>query len=227
MQGAFLCIGYTIMYKNFLAQFNKAVLESGRDIEEIELIGVSKKKPPEDIKKVLSHGHFSFGENQIQEIERKWPDLKKLNSNIQLHFIGNIQSRKVGSIHENCEVIHSVDRMKVVNLFAEIEKLTKVRRKYFIQINTGSEPQKSGVMLSEANKFISECLDNSNLNILGLMCIPPLNEDPKEHFFTLAELAKRYNLSSLSMGMSNDYEIALECGATHIRIGTKIFGERD
>ena len=215
------------MYENFLAQFNKAVLEAGRDIEEIDLIAVSKKKPSEDIKKVFNHGHLSFGENQIQEIERKWPDLKKLNSNSLLHFIGNIQSRKVGSIHENCEFIHSIDRMKVVKLFAEIEKVKNVRRKYFIQINTGNEPQKSGVMLSESNKFITECLENYNLNILGLMCIPPINEDSRKHFLLLAELAKNFNLSSLSMGMSNDFETALECGATHIRVGTKIFGERN
>ena len=215
------------MYKNFLAQFNKAVLEAGRDIEEIELIGVSKKKPPEDIIKVYNQGHLSFGENQIQEIERKWPDLKKLNSNIQLHFIGNIQSRKVESIHENCEVIHSLDRMKVVKLFAEIEKLKNVRRKYFIQINTGNEIQKSGVMLAEANNFITECIDKYSLNIIGLMSIPPINEDPKTHFLTLSDIAKNFNLSSLSMGMSNDFEIALECGATHIRVGTKIFGERN
>ena len=215
------------MYENFLAQFNKAVLEAGRDIEEIELIGVSKKKPPEDIIKVFNQGHHSFGENQIQEIERKWPDLKKLNPNIKLHYIGNIQSRKVGSIHENCNVIHSIDRMKVVKLFAETEKLKDVRRKYFIQINTGNEPQKSGVMLSEANKFITECLESYNLNILGLMCIPPLNEDSKKHFLTLRDIAKNFKLSSLSMGMSNDFETALACGATHIRVGTKIFGERN
>ena len=196
------------MYKSFLEQFNDTALKAGRDIDEIELIAVSKKKPLEDIKKVFNQGHLSFGENQIQEIESKWPDFKR-------------------SIHENCDVIHSVDRMKVVKLFAEMENLKNVRRKYFIQINTGNEPQKSGVMLSEANKFITECLEIYNLNILGLMCIPPFNEDPKKHFLTLADMAKNFNLSSLSMGMSNDFETALECGATHIRIGTKIFGERN
>ena len=154
-------------------------------------------------------------------------DLKKVNSNINLHFIGSIQSRKVEQIYKNCEVIHSLDRIKVVKLFAEIEKLKNVRRQYFIQINTGNESQKSGVILSDANKFISECLESYNLNIVGLMCIPPLNEDPKEHFLMLADMAKNFNLSSLSMGMSNDFHIALECGATHIRIGTKIFGERN
>ena len=214
-------------YKNFKNNLEKTVQLANRNIEEIDLIAVSKKKPAEDIQSVIDDGHTSFGENQIQEIERKWPDLKKLNSDIQIHFIGNIQSRKVGSIHENCEVIHSIDRMKVVKLFAEIEKLNNVRRKYFIQINTGNEPQKSGVMLSEANKFITESIESYNLNIVGLMCIPPINEDPKRHFLTLADIAKNFNLSSLSMGMSNDFETALECGATHIRVGTKIFGERN
>ncbi len=215
------------MYKEFMSTFHKAVLAAGRDIEEINLIAVSKRKPIKAIDQVYKAGQLSFGENQIQEIERKWPDFKKENSNSQLHFIGNIQSRKVGSIHENCEVIHSLDRIKVVKLFAEIEKLKNVRRQYFIQINTGNESQKSGVILSDANKFISECLESYNLNIVGLMCIPPLNEDPKEHFLMLADMAKNFNLSSLSMGMSNDFHIALECGATHIRIGTKIFGERN
>ncbi len=215
------------MYKDFISIFHKSVLAAGRNVEEIDLIAVSKRKPIEDINNVYKAGQLSFGENQIQEIERKWPDFKKLNSNSQLHFIGNIQSRKVGSIHENCEVIHSIDRIKVVKLFAEIEKFKDVKRKYFIQVNTGNEPQKSGVILSDADKFITECLESYNLNIVGLMCIPPLNEDPKKHFLTLAEMAKNFSLSSLSMGMSNDFDIALECGATHIRIGTKIFGERN
>ena len=213
-------------YKNFLNNLKKSVQLANRNIEEIDLIAVSKKKPAQDIQSVIDDGHTSFGENQIQEIERKWPDLKKLNSNIQLHFIGNIQSRKVESIHQNCEVIHSIDRMKVLKLFAEIENLKNVRRKYFIQINTGNEPQKSGVMLSEANQFITESIKSYKLNIVGLMCIPPIVEDPKTHFLTLADMAKNYNLTSLSMGMSNDFEEALKCGATHIRIGTKIFGER-
>jgi pyridoxal phosphate enzyme (YggS family) len=214
-------------YKNFIDNLEKSVQRTNRNFSDIDLIAVSKKKPSSDIQSVIDEGHISFGENQIQEIERKWPDLKKLNTNIQLHFIGNIQSRKIKSIHENCEVIHSVDRMKVVKLFNEIENLNNVRRKYFIQINTGDEPQKSGVMLAEADAFISECLENYTLNIIGLMCIPPLNEDPKKHFLTLGVIAKNFNFSSLSMGMSNDFDVALECGATHIRIGTKIFGERN
>ena len=213
-------------YKNFIDDLEKSVQRTNRNFSDIDLIAVSKKKPSSDIQNVIDEGHISFGENQIQEIECKWTDLKKLNSNIQLHFIGNIQSRKIKSIHENCEVIHSLDRMKVVKLFNEIENFNNVRRKYFIQINTGDEPQKSGVMLTEADAFISECIENYSLNIIGLMCIPPLNDDPKKHFLTLGSLAKNFNFSSLSMGMSNDFDIALKCGATHIRIGTKIFGER-
>ena len=214
-------------YKNFLNKLDKSLQIAGRRSEDIALIAVSKKKPIPDIQSVIDEGHSLFGENQIQEIEKKWPELKKSNSNIELHFIGSIQSRKVDSIHEHCEVIHSLDRMKIVKLFSELETAKSKKRKYFIQINTGNEPQKSGVLLHEAGEFISDCLSNYNLNIIGLMCLPPINEDSREHFIKLRDLAKKFKLDFLSMGMSGDYQIALECGATHIRIGTHIFGERN
>ena len=214
-------------YKNFLNKLGNSLQIASRRIEDIELIAVSKKKSIIDIQSVIDEGHLLFGENQIQEIEKKWPELKKSNSNIELHFIGSIQSRKVESIHENCEVIHSLDRMKIVKLFSELETAKSKKRKYFIQINTGNEPQKSGVLLHEAGEFISDCVSNYNLNIIGLMCLPPINEDSREHFIKLRDLAKKFNLNCLSMGMSGDYQIALECGATHIRIGTHIFGERN
>ena len=213
-------------YKNFLNKLENSLQIAGRTSEDIELIAVSKKKPIPNIQSVIDEGHLLFGENQIQEIEKKWPELKKLNSNIELHFIGSIQSRKVVSIHENCEVIHSIDRKKLVRLFSELETAKSIRRKYFIQINTGNEPQKSGVLFHEAEEFISDCVSNHNLNIIGLMCLPPINEDSRKHFIKLRDLAKKFNLDCLSMGMSGDYQIALECGATHIRIGTHIFGER-
>ncbi len=214
-------------YKNFLTKLENSLQIAGRRSEDIELIAVSKKKPIPDIQSVIDEGHLLFGENQIQEIEKKWPELKKLNSNIELHFIGSIQSRKVESIHENCDVIHSIDRMKIVKLFSELETSKNIRRKYFIQINTGNEPQKSGVLYHAAEEFISDCVSNHNLNIIGLMCLPPINEDSRKHFIKLRDLAKKFNLDCLSMGMSGDYQIALECGATHIRIGTHIFGERN
>ena len=213
-------------YKNFLSSLEVSLRSANRNSQDIELIAVSKKKSAIDIQKVIDEGHLSFGENQIQEIESKWPELKNLNSNINLHFIGSIQSRKVEQIHKYCEVIHSIDRKKIVKKFAELEASGDIKRKYFIQINTGNESQKSGVLFDEADEFISDCKSNYNLNIVGLMCLPPINEDPRNHFLKLADLAKKFNLNYLSMGMSGDYQVALECGATHIRIGTHIFGER-
>ena len=213
-------------YKNFLSSLEISLRSANRDSHDIELIAVSKKKSAIEIQKVIDEGHLSFGENQIQEIESKWPDLKKINSNINLHFIGSIQSRKVEQIHKHCEVIHSIDRKKIVKKFAELEVSGDIKRKYFIQINTGNELQKSGVLFNEADEFISDCKSNYNLNIVGLMCLPPIDEDPRNHFSKLADLAKKFNLNFLSMGMSGDYQVALECGATHIRIGTHIFGER-
>ena len=213
-------------YKNFLSSLEASLKNANRNSQDVELIAVSKKKSVTDIQEVIDEGHLSFGENQIQEIESKWPDLKKLNSNINLHFIGSIQSRKVEQIHKHCEVIHSIDRKKIVKKFAELEASVDVKRKYFIQINTGNELQKSGVLFDEADEFVSDCKSSYNLNIVGLMCLPPIDEDPRNHFSKLADLAKKFNLNCLSMGMSGDYQVALECGATHIRIGTHIFGER-
>ena len=213
-------------YKNFLSKLEVSLRSANRNSQDVELIAVSKKKSATDIQKVIDEGHQSFGENQIQEIEDKWPKLKNLNSNITLHFIGAIQSRKVEQIHKHCEVIHSIDRKKIVKKFAELEVSGDIKRKYFIQINTGNESQKSGVLFNEADEFILDCKSNYNLNIVGLMCLPPIDEDPRTHFSKLADLAKKFNLNSLSMGMSGDYQVALECGATHIRIGTHIFGER-
>ena len=213
-------------YKNFLSSLEASLRSANRNPHDVELIAVSKKKSSTDIQKVIDEGHLSFGENQIQEIESKWPDLKKLNPSIKLHFIGSIQSRKVEQIHKHCDVIHSIDRKKIVKRFAELESSGDIKRKYFIQINTGNESQKSGVLFNEADKFISDCKSNYDLNIVGLMCLPPINEEPRKHFSKLAVLAKKFNLNYLSMGMSGDYQVALECGATHIRIGTHIFGER-
>ena len=215
------------LYQNFLEQFNTALLNADRNLSEVELIAVSKKKSLDEIKKVINSGHLSFGENQLQEVENKWITLKKEFPNIKLHFIGGIQSKKVKPIFEHCDVIHSIDRMKVVSLFSELEKHSTIKKEYFIQVNIGDESQKSGVQLSDADDFILNCKKNYNLKIIGLMCLPPFNEDPKQYFIKLKEIAQKHNLSSLSMGMSGDYEEAIKCGATHIRIGTQIFGPRN
>ena len=215
------------LFKNFKEQFDNSVKSSGRSLNEIDLIAVSKKKSVEDIRQVIKAGHRSFGENQIQEVESKWIDLKKEHPDLKLHFIGGIQSRKVKSIYLHCDVVHSIDRIKIIELFNKLEKQYGVAKEYFIQINTGNEDQKNGVNLSEAEKFITNSLNNYKLNIIGLMCLPPLNEDPKKHFLKLAEFGSKFKLPSLSMGMSGDFEEAIESGATHIRIGTQIFGARN
>lgn len=215
------------LYENFRENLKRSAKASGRSFEEIDLIAVSKKKPIEVIRQVIQAGHRSFGENQIQEVENKWTKLKKEYPDLKLHFIGGIQSRKVKSIFDHCDVIHSVDRIKIIELFSNLEKQRGVSKEYFIQVNTGNESQKNGIHLSEADKFISNCLSNYKLNIIGLMCLPPINEDPKSHFLKLAQLKNQFNLPSLSMGMSSDYQDALEAGATHIRIGTQIFGKRN
>ena len=214
-------------YNTFLEQFKIAISQANRQIDEVELIAVSKKKSVEEIKSVIKFGQLSFGENQIQEVESKWINLKRDHPQIKLHYIGGIQSRKVKSIYQHCDVIHSIDRMKLVELFNKLENENQVAKDYFIQINIGDEAQKSGVKLSEADDFISKCIVNYNLNIIGLMCLPPLNEDPKKYFIKLKNMAQKYNFASLSMGMSSDYDVAIESGATHVRIGTQIFGPRN
>ena len=161
------------LYQNFLERFNTALADANRDLSEVELIAVSKKKSSDEIKKVINSGHLSFGENQIQEVENKWITLKKEFPNIKLHFIGAYKV-KVKSIFEHCDIIHSIDRMKVVNLFSELEKHSTIKKEYFIQVNIGDESQKGGVKLSEADDFIVSCKTNYNLKITGLMCLPHL-----------------------------------------------------
>ena len=213
-------------YLKFFKIFEKAVIKAHRDIDEIELIAVSKKKPINLIREVIQNGYQSFGENQLQEVENKWIDLKQESDKTKLHFIGSIQSKKTEKIFELCDTIHSIDREKIVQKIKKCEDTFKLKREYFIQINTGNETQKSGVDLNESENFIDKCINHYGLEVKGLMCIPPQNDNPEEHFIRLRDLGKNFNLPYLSMGMSEDFEIALECGATHIRVGTKIFGAR-
>jgi len=217
---------YMKEYIDFLKIFERAVLKARRDIDEIELNAVSKKKPTSLIREVIQNGYQSFGENQLQEVENKWIDLKKEFALTKLHFVGSIQSKKTEKIFELCDVIHSIDREKIVQKIKKCEDKFKLKKEYFIQINTGNEPQKSGVDLNDSEYFIDKCLNQYDLELKGLMCIPPQNDNPEEHFLRLRDLGKNFNLSSLSMGMSEDFELALQCGATHIRVGTRIFGAR-
>jgi pyridoxal phosphate enzyme (YggS family) len=213
-------------YSDFLKDFEKSILRNKRAIEEVELIAVSKKKSKEEILPVINLGHRSFGENQLQEIIKKWPSLKSQFDDIKMHFIGSIQSKKVHQIIEQCDVIHTLDREKIIGIISEID-YSKIKDKtFFMQVNTGSEVQKSGVSLDQVEVLIQKC-KNYNIKIDGLMCLPPENEIPDKHFEILQSLAKNNHLKYLSMGMTNDYDSALKYGATHIRVGTAIFGSRN
>ena len=213
-------------YKDFLVDFEKSILSNKRAIEEVELIAVSKRKAEEDILSVINLGHRTFGENQIQEVIKKWPNLKNQFHDIKVHFIGSIQSKKIHQIIEQCDVIHTIDREKIIGIISEMD-YSKIKDKtFFIQVNTGSEIQKSGVSLDQVEALIQKCKDY-NIKIDGLMCLPPENEAPDKHFAILQSLAKNNHIKYLSMGMTNDYDTALKYGATHIRVGTAIFGSRD
>ena len=154
-------------YLQFLKIFEKAVLNASRDIEEIELIAVSKKKPSDLIRDVINSGYQSFGENQVQEVENKWIELKQEFSKTRLHFVGSIQSKKMEKIFQLCDVIHSIDREKIVQKIKTYEEEYKLSKEYFIQINTGNEPQKSGVTLNESESFIDKCINTYNLEVKG------------------------------------------------------------
>ena len=212
-------------YKDFLKNFEKAVIQTNRHIEDIELIAVSKRKSIDNIISIINEGQQSFGENQLQEVIQKWPQLKDNNKKIRLHFIGSVQSKKLHDIIMHCDVIHTIDRSKLVQIISKIDKSALKDKSFFIQINTGNEIQKSGVDLNTAEELIQLCRNNE-INVDGLMCLPPENEKPDKHFELLQSLAKNNNIKNLSMGMSNDFITALKYGSTHIRIGTAIFGSR-
>ena len=197
------------------------------DNNSVTIIAVSKKQPVEKIYSLINQGHLDFGENQIQEIEKKWPIIKNNFPETKLHFIGTIQSRKIQRIFEICDEIHSVDRIKIVQAIKELEKKYNKKKSYFIQVNTGHESLKSGVNIDDIDKFIEEARSQYDLSIKGLMCIPPIQDNPENHFKMLKNIANKYQIKFLSMGMSSDYDIAVQNGATHVRLGTLIFGERN
>jgi len=198
---------------------------AGRNIGSTQLLAVSKVQPIERVLSVLEQGHTIFGENKVQEAQGKWPDFRENFSNVSVHLIGPLQSNKVKQAIELFDAIHTLDRLKLAQkLSNEIQAQGKAPE-MFIQINTGEEKQKSGIHPNEADQFISDCM-SLDLPIKGLMVIPPINEEPSLHFGLLRKIAHRNGLEGLSMGMSGDFESAIAMGATHIRVGSAIFGER-
>lgn len=197
-----------------------------RNPADVNLVAVSKVHAEDRIVPVLDAGHRLFGENRIQEAEGKWPALRERYDNIHLHLIGPLQSNKVKNAVATFDVIETVDRPKIAKALAgEFERVGRPLP-CFIQVNTGEEPQKAGILPVDVDAFVKTCVEDYALNILGLMCIPPVDEEPALHFALLAEMAKRNGLAAKSMGMSADYGTAITLGATHIRVGTAIFGAR-
>lgn len=203
----------------------KAEKDAGRAPGSVSLIAVSKKQPDARVEEVLDEGHRVFGENRVQEAAGKWPGFRENYDGIELHIIGPLQSNKVRQAMELAQAIHSVDRPKLAQTIARIAQEEGHCPDLFIQVNTGEEEQKAGILPKDADAFITECR-GLDLPLRGLMCIPPVDEEPSLHFALLAKIAARNGLDGLSMGMSGDFERAIALGATHVRVGSAIFGDR-
>ncbi|MEM9797240.1 MAG: YggS family pyridoxal phosphate-dependent enzyme [Pseudomonadota bacterium] len=199
--------------------------EAGRRPEDVRLIAISKVQPLDRVETVLTEGHRIFGENRVQEAQGKWPAWKDQFPDLDLHLVGPLQSNKARAAMDLFAAIHSVDRPKLARRLADIAQETGACPDLFIQINTGEEAQKAGVAPTEADAFIA-ATRSMDLPVTGLMCIPPVDEAPSLHFALLAKIAARNGLTNLSMGMSADFEQAIAFGATHIRVGSAIFGAR-
>ena len=192
----------------------------------VQLIAVSKTVPAAVIEEAIEAGQRLFGENRVQEAESKWPALKELHTGLELHLIGPLQSNKVREAVALFDVIETLDRPKLARALAEEMERAARRPRLFVQVNTGDEPQKAGIAPDDTAEFVAICRDTFNLEIAGLMCIPPFDEDPSMHFALLAKLAHELGVKELSMGMSGDFAKAVAFGASYVRVGTAIFGER-
>lgn len=206
-------------------RLSKACATYGRNESDVTLIAVSKVQPNERVEEVLKEGHRVFGENKVQEAAGKWPMFRETYDGIELHLIGPLQSNKARQAMELAQSIHTVDRPKIATTIARLAQEMGQCPELFIQVNTGEEPQKAGISPAEADAFIKECRD-MDLPVRGLMCIPPLEEEASLHFALLRKIAERNGLTGLSMGMSDDFEKAISFGATHVRVGSAIFGAR-
>jgi pyridoxal phosphate enzyme (YggS family) len=222
MSIASTAVGLSVVRK----EIERACIEARRDPASVTLIAVAKTFGAEAIAPVIAAGHTVFGENRVQEAKAKWPALKLNHPELQLHMIGPLQSNKAKEAVALFDAIHSVDRPSLCEALAK--EIAKSGRQplLFVEINTGAEPQKAGVPPQDSDAFLERCRTSYGLTIDGLMCIPPFDEAPAPHFALTAKIAARNGLKLLSMGMSADYPIAIALGATHVRVGTAIFGER-
>ncbi|MBO6774214.1 MAG: YggS family pyridoxal phosphate-dependent enzyme [Marinibacterium sp.] len=214
-----------MLLKEILSRVSAAECKVGRAEGSVKLIAISKVQPNERVEAVLEQGHRAFGENRVQEAQGKWPDFKARFEGVELHLVGPLQTNKARAALELFDVIHSLDRPKLAQTLARLAHETGSCPDLFIQVNTGEEPQKAGILPAEADAFIADCCA-LDLPVTGLMCIPPAEEEPALHFALLAKIAERNGLPGLSMGMSGDFETAIALGATHVRVGSAIFGQR-
>ena len=211
---------------NIITNYKNIIKDVYAINKKVTLIAVSKTYPLSHIKPLIDFGHLDFGENKVQEALNKWSKILSELTNLKLHMLGKIQSNKAHDVVSLFSYVHSLDSEKLALKLSKAEKDLSKKLKYFIQINIGSEIQKSGIHINELKNFLNFCKKENNLNIIGLMCLPPVDTDPVKYFLQLRNMAHENNFYELSMGMSNDYKVAVENGSTFIRIGSKIFGTR-
>ena len=207
-------------------QIARACAEARRDPASVTLVAISKTFGADAIEPVIAAGQRVFGENRVQEAKAKWPALKQYHGGIELHLVGSLQSNKAKEAVALFDAIHSVDRPSLAEALAKEIARQGRTPSLFVEVNTGAEPQKAGVLPEETDAFVKACRERYGLSIAGLMCLPPAHEPPAPHFALTAKIARRNGLSLLTMGMSADFPLAIEFGATHVRVGTAIFGER-
>jgi hypothetical protein len=212
---------------NNLVSIQNTLKIENLELNRIKIIAVSKTFPIDEILPLINHGQIHFGENKVQEAIEKWQEIKQDFKHLQLHMIGKLQSNKVKFVVPLFDYIHSLDSLKLAKKIAEEQNKIKKRLKIFIQINIGNEEQKSGIDEGDLEEFYKKCVNELELNIVGLMCLPPKNNNTKEYFIKMKNLAQKINVKELSMGMSNDYLDAAKHGATYLRIGSKVFGNRN
>jgi pyridoxal phosphate enzyme (YggS family) len=208
------------------ARIEAAARAAGRPADAVNLVAVSKTHPANSVRAALETGQRIFGENRVQEVLAKFPGLRGDYPDLTLHLIGPLQTNKVKDAVAHCDVIETVDRPRLAEALAREMERSGRHLSCYIEVNTGEEPQKAGILPTDADAFIADCRDRLGLAVVGLMCIPPEHEEPALHFALLREIARRNGLDKLSMGMSADFETAIRFGATHVRVGTAIFGAR-
>ena len=209
------------------SEIKELLIKNNSQNKDLNIIIVCKTFSMDKILPLIDAGHVHFGENKVQEAELKWKEVKKNHSNIKLHMVGKLQTNKVKSAIKIFDYIHSIDNYKLAEKVVKYERELNKKVKTFVQVNIGEESQKSGISPKNVNQFVNYCKNSLCLNIIGLMCLPPINENPEKYFLSLNQLRNEVDLCHLSIGMSDDYQIATKCGSTFLRIGSKILGERN